>query len=60
LKSKLEKKRKTNEYRAYQIKEVADTEEQRAFKACAIAETISNTHLKGLNGLTYFPCHFER
>ena len=60
LKSKLEKKR-TNEYRAYQIKELAATdivrkfairkratitEEQSAFKAYANAYTISNIHLK--------------
>ena len=76
LKSKLEKKRKTHEYRAYQIKELAATdtvkkfchkkksnnitEEQSAFKAHANAYTISNIHLKGLNGLTYFPYQFER
>ena len=75
LKSKLEKKRRTNEYRAYQIKELAATdtvrkfairkratitEEQSAFKAYANAYTISNIHLKGLNGLTYFPYQFER
>ena len=75
LKSKLEKKRQTNEYRAYQIKELAATdtvrnfairkratitEEQSAFKAYANAYTISNIHLKGLNGLTYFPYQFER
>ena len=74
LKSKLEKKRQTNEYRAYQIKELAATdtvrkfairkratitEEQSAFKAYANAYTISNIHLKGLNGLTYFPYQFE-
>ena len=75
MKSKLEKKRQTNEYRAYQIKELAATdtvrkfairkratitEEQSAFKAYANAYTISNIHLKGLNGLTYFPYQFER
>ena len=75
LKSKLEKKRQTNEYRAYQIKELAATdtvrifairkratitEEQSASKAYANAYTISNIHLKGLNGLTYFPYQFER
>ena len=75
LRSKLEKKRQTNEYRAYQIKELAATdtvrkfairkratitEEQSAFKAYANAYTISNIHLKGLNGLTYFPYQFER
>ena len=75
LKSKLAKKRRTNEYRAYQIKELAATdtvrkfairkratitEEQSAFKAYANAYTISNIHLKGLNGLTYFPYQFER
>ena len=75
LKSKLEKKRQTNEYRAYQIKELAATdtvktiairkratitEEQSAFKAYANAYTISNIYLKGVNGLTYFPCQFER
>ena len=76
LKSKLEKKkRRTNEYRAYQIKELAATdtvrkfavrkratitEEQSAFKAYANAYTISNIHLKGLNGLTYFPYQFDR
>ena len=75
LKSKLEKKRRTNEYRAYQIKELAATdtvrkfairkraaitEEQSAFKAYANAYTISNIHLRGLNGLTYFPYQFER
>ena len=75
LKSKLEKKRQTNEYRAYQIKELAATdtvrkfairkratitEEQSAFKAYANAYTISNIHLKGLNGLTYFPYQFDR
>ena len=75
LKSKLEKKRQTNEYRAYQIKELAATdtvrkfairkratitEEQSAFKAYANAYTISNIHLKGLNGLTYFPYQFAR
>ena len=67
LKSKLEKKRRTNEYRAYQIKELAATdtvrkfavrkratitEEQSAFKAYANAYTISS--------LTYFPYQFER
>ena len=75
LKNKLEKKRRTNEYRAYQIKELAATDtvrkfavrkratitdEQSAFKAYANAYTISNIHLKGLNGLTYFPYQFER
>ena len=75
LKSKLAKKRRTNEYRAYQIKELAATdtvrkfavrkratitEEQSAFKAYANAYTISNIHLKGLNGLTYFPYQFDR
>ena len=75
MKSKLAKKRRTNEYRAYQIKELAATEtvrkfavrkratiteEQSAFKAYASAYTISNIHLKGLNGLTYFPYQFER
>ena len=75
LKSKLEKKRRTNEYRAYQTKELAATdtvrkyavrkratitEEQSAFKAYANAYTISNIRLKGLNGLTYFPYQFER
>ena len=75
LKSKLAKKRRTNEYRAYQLKELAATdtvrkfavrkratiaEEQSAFKAYANACTISNIHLKGLNGLTYFPYQFER
>ena len=75
LKSELESKRKTNEYRAYQIKELAATdtvkkfakrrratiiEENNAFKAYANAYTISNIHLKGLNGLTYFPYQFER
>ena len=75
LKSKLEKKRQTNEHRAYQIKELAATdtvrkfairkratitEEQSAFKAYANAYTISNIHLKRLNGLTYFPYQFER
>ena len=75
LKSELESKRKTNEYRAYQIKELAATdavkkfaisrratitEEHRAFKAYANAYTISNIHLKLLNGLTYFPYQFER
>ena len=74
LKSKLEKKRQTNEYRAYQIKELAATdtvrklairkratitEEQSAFKAYANAYTISNIHLKGLNSLTYFPYQFD-
>ena len=57
LKSELESKRKTNEYRAYQIKELAATdtvkkfairrratitEENSAFKAYANAYTISN------------------
>ena len=75
MKSKLEKKRRTNEYRAYQIKELAATdtvrkfavrkratitEEQSAFKAYANAYTISNIHVKGLNGLTSFPYQFER
>ena len=36
------------------------TEEQSAFKAYANAYTISNIHLKGLNGLTYFPYQSER
>ena len=64
LKSKLEKKRQTNEYRAYQMKELAATdtvrkfairkratitEEQSAVKAYANAYTISNIHLKGLD-----------
>ena len=75
LKSKLAKKRRTSEYRAYRIKELAATEtvrkfavrkratiteEQSAFKAYANAYTISNIHLKGLIGLTYFPYQFER
>ena len=75
MKSKLAKKRRTNEYRAYQLKELAATEtvtkfavrkraaiteEQSAFKAYANAYTISNIHLKGLNGLTYFPYQFDR
>ena len=70
LKSKLEKKRQTNEYRAYQIKELAATDTVRkfairkratiTFNAYANAYTISNIHLKGLNGLTYFPYQFER
>ena len=76
LKSKLEKKKKTNEYRAYQIKEqsatetvkkfairkraTTTTEEQSAFKSYSNAYTISNITLKGLNGLTYFPYQFER
>ena len=75
MKIKLEKKRRTHEYRAYQIKELAATdtvrkfairqratitEEQSAFKAYANAYTISNIHLKGLNGLTYFPYQFDR
>ena len=74
-KSELESTRKTNEYRAYQIKELAATdtvkkfairrratitEETSAFKAYANAYIISNIHLKGLNGLTYFPYQFER
>ena len=75
MKTKLEKKRQTHEYRAYQVKELAATdtvkkiairkratitEEQSAFKAYANAYTISNIHLKGLNGLTYFPYQSER
>ena len=75
LKSKPAKKRRTNEYRANQIKELEATEtvrkfavrkratiteEQSAFKAYANPYTISNFHLKGLNGLTYFPYQFER
>ena len=70
MKSKLEKKRQTNEYRAYQIKELAATDTVRkfairkratiTFNAYANAYTISNIHLKGLNGLTYFPYQFER
>ena len=71
LKSKIEKKRRTNEYRAYQIKELAATDTFKknavrkratitAFKAYANAYTISNIRLKGLNGLTYFPYQFER
>ena len=75
MKSKLEKKRKTNEYRAYQIKEQSATdtvkkyairkratitEERSAFKSYSNAYTISNLNLKGLNGLTYFPYQFER
>ena len=64
LKSELESKRKTNEYKAYQIKELAATdtvkkiairrrasiaEENRAFKAYANAYT-----------MTYFLYQFER
>ena len=30
------------------------------FKAYANAYTISNIHLRGLDGLTYFPSQFER
>ena len=71
----MKKKRRTNEYRAHQIKELAATdtvrkfairkratitEELSAFKAYANAYTISNIHLKGLNGLTYFPYQFDR
>ena len=67
LKSKIEKKRRTNEYRAYQMKELAATdtvrkfaarkratitEEQNVFKAYANAYTVSS--------LTYFPYQFER
>ena len=74
MKRELEKKKRTNEYRAFQIKELEATdtvrkfavrkratitEEQSAFKAHANAYTISNIHLKGLNGLTYFPYQFE-
>ena len=74
MKSELESKRKTNEYRAYQIKELAAThtvqkfaisrratitEESDAFKAYA-NDTISNIHLKLLNRLAYFPYQFER
>ena len=73
--SKLEKKRQTHAYRAYQMTELAATdtvkkiaigkratitEEQSAFKAYANAYTISNIHVKGLNGLTYFPYQSER
>ena len=75
MKSKFAKKTRTHEYRAHQIKELAATdtarkfairkratitEEQSAFKAYANAYTISNIHVKGLNGLTYFPYQFER
>ena len=75
MKSKLEKKRQTNAYRAYQITELSATdtvkkfairkratitEEQSAFKAYANAYTISNIHLKGLSGLTFFPYQSER
>ena len=75
LKSELESKRTTNEYRAYQIKELAATgtvkkfairrrtaitEENNAFKAYANVYAVSNINLKGLNGLTYFPYQFER
>ena len=73
MKSKLEKKRKTNEYRAYQIKEqsatdavkqmekrATRTEERSAFKSYSNAYTISNIKLKRLNGLTYFPYQLER
>ena len=41
-------------------KRATKTEEQSAFKAYASAYTISNIHLKGLNGLTYFPYQIDR
>ena len=65
----LESVKKTNEYKANQIRErvgtrtalkhaikkkATITEERSAFRAYANAYTISNINLKGLNGLTYF------
>ena len=70
MKSELESKRKTNEHRAYQIKELAATdtvkkfairrratitEENSAFKAYANAYTISNIHLQGFEQVDLFP-----
>ena len=70
LKNKLEKKRQTNEYRAYQIKELAATdtvrkfairkratitEEQSAFKAYANAFTISKYSFERIERLDLVP-----
>ena len=69
LENKINRINNTNKYRAYQQKEreatntvlkhaikkkATITEERSAFKAYANAYTISNIHLKGLNGLSYF------
>ena len=71
----LESVKKTNEYKANQIRErvgtrtvlkhavkkkATITEERSAFRAYANAYTISNINLKGLNGLTYFVYQFDR
>ena len=41
-------------------KKAVITEERSAFRAYANAYTISNIHLKELNGLTYFNCQFDK
>ena len=75
LSKRLQSIKKTNEYKANQIRERVSTrtvlkhaikkkatitEERSAFKAYANAYTISNIHLKELNGLSYFSYQFDR
>ena len=75
LSKRLEAVKKTNDYKANQIRErvgartvlkhaikkkAVITEERSAFRAYANAYTISNIHLKELNGLTYFNYQFDK
>ena len=75
LTRRLQSVKNTNEYKANQVRErvgtrtvlkhaikkkATITEERSAFKAYANAYTISNIHLKELNGLTYFVYQFEK
>ena len=74
MSNRLEAVKKTNDYKANQIRErvgartvlkhaikkkAVITEERSAFRAEANAYTISNIHLKELNGLTYFSYQFD-
>ena len=75
LTRRLQSVKNTNEYKANQVRErvgtrtvlkhaikkkATITEERSAFKTYANAYTISNIHLKELNGLTYFVYQFEK
>ena len=69
MSKRLEAIKKTNDYKANQIRErvgartkkkAVITEERSAFRAYANAYTISNIHLKELNGLTYFNYQFDK
>ena len=75
LSKRLQAVKKTNDYKANQIRErvgartvlkhavkkkAVITEERNAFRAYANAYTISNIRLKELNGLTYANYQFDR